>query len=340
MGVTDFKHDNGAWIALVLLTGVSLFLDGLLVFGVRKAIRSESFETTQGVVTRSETAHGHKGAVDYEIEYTYAVNGQQYTSKEYHVQPQFLGNGYWYAVRDSNPVGAQVTVYYDPADPHTAYLVPGLRSDLLSLLWFAMPWNLLAVGMWWGLLWYMWGWRAFDPKLSRCVRETPDGWLVRPDPMTSFVVSAFLWLLGTFVVGCFLTGGYTIVFADPPPLIVPLALYAVVPWIAYKGGRYGSQQGLMVINERESTVTFTHKYERITIARDKLLGIDIKTEPHKTSDGKPYETFVISLRWLDKIDCPQSTNLAEYDEIEDAVALDDWLREKLGLPGVESVAGG
>src|SRR5262245_12299269 len=179
------KDKQEAWIIASIVSVFILLPDVLLASGPVKAVRSESFEQTPGVVTRSEIAAGHKGSVDYEVEYIYTVNGQQYTSKEYHVQPQLLGNGYWRAAHDNNPVGKQVTVYFDPDDPGTAYLVPGLRSDMLLVYWCLMPFNLLVAGLWWN------AWnrsrRAFDPALRRCVRETPAGWLVRPDPTANFV---------------------------------------------------------------------------------------------------------------------------------------------------------
>jgi hypothetical protein len=328
--VIDFKHYKAAWLGVVLATGLALLLDIILWQGVSEAVRSESFATTQGVITRSEIEPGHKGAVDYEVEYRYTVNGVPYTATEYHVQPQFVQNAYWHAARDANPVGKAVTVYYDPDDPATAYLAPGLRSDMLFVAWLATGVTLLALGLWLNALEYLLGQRAFDPSLRRCVRRMDDGWVARPDPTNRFVVVFFIVLLITFFAGCFVALIYAVVFDSPPPWAVPVAMYVAAPVIAVLCARSWSREGLLFVNEREGTVEFAHSCERVTVPRGRLSP-DVETEERKDSDGKPFEVFHVSLRWKDESGREQSAKLAEYADRADAEVLVVWLRECLAL---------
>lgn len=329
--MVNFKHYPGAWAGVIFATGVAIFLDVLVAFGVRNGLRSESFATTPGVITRSEIEPGHKGAIDHEVEYQYTINGILYTNTEYHVQPQFLGNSYWRNACDAHPTGKAVVVYYDPNNPAASYLVPGLRSDILFVGWWATAVTLLAFGLWVCAFESLSGKRGFDPARWRCVRTTRNGWAARPDPTSRLTVTSYTMLLATFAVGCFVTGGYAVMFTNPPPWFIPVAMYLAAPVIAIRFGTYFSREGRILVNDRDRTVEFAHKFGRVTLAWADVLGIDITTEERKVEAGT-YEVFCVTLRWRDQFEQLQSTRLAEYTADVDAAALLIWLRERLGVP--------
>jgi len=335
--VFDFKRDNGAWAFGVIWAGIFLLIDVFIARGLIEAARSEWFATTPGVVTKSDIKRGGRGSVRFEVEYTYTVNGQQFTGTKYDMQPHFVGNAYFYAARDAHPVGTPVTVHYDPNDPATAYLAPGFRSDWLFVAWWLTPFNLVGIGFLWAGWWHLTKRRGFDPALRRCVRRTQDGWLARPDADTRWALSSFAVLLIVTFFGCFLCGAYVMTFDFPPPWWLPVLMWTFAIVVSVLAGRWDSRRWLLHLNELEGTVSFTHNHEPVTISLNVILGVDLITEIRKPK-GSSYEVVVISLRWRDKFDQTQTTKLAEYADAGDAVALVAWLSGHLGRPAVAQLA--
>jgi hypothetical protein len=328
--VIDLQRNNGAWGALpfaLLLIGA---FDVIIGVGVREGVRSESFDTAPGVVTKSDTKPGHKGSVDFKLEYTYAVNGQQFTGTKYHIQPQFVGNGYWYAARDAHPVGTPVTVHFDPDDPDTAYLVPGLRADILFIIWFLTPFNLILVALVWVAIWHGFRRRSFDPRLRRCVRLTPDGWRVTPSPENGFWPIAGIALFAITFAGCFVALAYVMIFDFPPPWVLPGLMWAVAVAGAVRCGIHYSRRECIRVNELERTITFLTDGQRPTVAREQILGIEVTPETRKAKGGD-YEVFAVSLRWRPDTGAENSTRLAAYGKRADADALAGWLRKHLEM---------
>jgi hypothetical protein len=211
----DFKRDQavpGLFLAvLVVVLGADIFLGRYFA----EAIRSDSFDTTPGVVTKSEMGRDSQRKPRFDVEYTYTVNGRQYTGTKYHVWPRLVGNKYWFAARDAHPVGTPVTVYFDPDDPTNAYLSPGLGPDALFIAWFLAPFNLIMVGAVWAAWCRRRRPRCFDPALRRCVSPTRDGWWCRPHPQNRFRVVAFVALLLIMFVGYFAVGAYVLLLDFP-----------------------------------------------------------------------------------------------------------------------------
>jgi hypothetical protein len=76
--------------------------------------------------------------------YTYSVNGVEYTSSRYDVAGTRSGAGAAAAFAD-HVVGQRVTVWYDPAEPGRAVLVPGMQSSSYQRLLSGVA--LLVVGV-------------------------------------------------------------------------------------------------------------------------------------------------------------------------------------------------
>jgi hypothetical protein len=334
--VFDFKRDKSVWGGALFWSALVLSVDVLLGAGLVETVRSEQFETTPGIVTKSRIKPGRKGrTVSFEVQYTYTVNGQRYTGTKYHVQPDLVGNRYWFAAADANPVGTPVTVHYDPDDPATAYLATGFRSDVLLVIWCLTPFNLVVVGFAWAGWGYLTGRREFDPARWRCARETSGGWLVRPDPETRFIVRAFVCLLGITFAGFFVCLGYVMLFDFPPPWALPLSMWTVALAATVGFAARESRRALLHINELEGTIAFPHWGERVTVAREDVLGLALTTQTRWKDSN-----FVhgVALRWRDQFGEERSTPLAEYEEPADADALCAWLSERLQLPTAAQVA--
>lgn len=125
--------------SIMLITYVSVVMGGLYFFliSIPKAIRTKSFSTIEGKITRSEVgnqalniAHSPGDRVKtytLDIEFKYVVEGKAYTSKKrkwHEAQTSFAR--YHDARARRYPQGKKVIVYYDPKRPQISVLEPGL----------------------------------------------------------------------------------------------------------------------------------------------------------------------------------------------------------------------
>lgn len=138
----------------LLWTVLTLGADYFAVNGIRQQIRAERFAATQGSITDNgiEITSGSKGGRNYRarLSYAYEVNGRRYVADRYRYGGYPASEEYAQTLSRRYPVGAAVTVFYDPTDAANAVLKPGLEGvDVLTLL-FLVPFNLaLAAGASW-----------------------------------------------------------------------------------------------------------------------------------------------------------------------------------------------
>ncbi len=111
-----------------------------------------TFPTTTGKVLNSKVeSERDSDGTTYraEIQFEYSVNNQAYTSDTY----RFGTMGMSDSTEANNivrefPVGANVTVYYDPTDPQRAILKPGVSDSDRFMLLFLTPFNLIGLAGW------------------------------------------------------------------------------------------------------------------------------------------------------------------------------------------------
>jgi hypothetical protein len=127
----------GLAIGLVVLFGLFLFVKGLR--NVQQAVASEKWPTTPGLVVSSETTRDvspetrkSRASVTFDTKTVirYAVSGREYTTDILHFG-QTLGSGDKSDAalqRLRYPAGKEVTVSYNPANPATAVMKPGLHG--------------------------------------------------------------------------------------------------------------------------------------------------------------------------------------------------------------------
>lgn len=112
---------------LVLIAAVVVIYSALAMVALARA--SRRWPTIPGRVVRSEIRE--RRAV---IRYRYAVEGNEYEGTDVAAGDWPYRTGRSVARRvQLYPVDAQVTVYYDPRQPHVAVLKPGLRLDVFYL---------------------------------------------------------------------------------------------------------------------------------------------------------------------------------------------------------------
>lgn len=311
--------------------GFVLVADAAVAYGVRTAVRSADWTPTDGVVSRSELRHGRKGSVSLDLAYTYTVDGQRLTGREYQPGPHLLPSGKWRAVHAALPVGSRVTVHYNPADPAEAVLVPGLRPDVLLVLLALTPFNVIAVGLgwtWWAAVTRR---RQFDP--ARDVRPTADGYAARLNGLgpTGVFAAALLGLsfAGIFVViiGVHNWGGVPVSWAVDGGIWA--GILAVCGLLALR-----HRQPRAVVEGLDTLTVPTTPTGRATatVPRSAVLEIDVRTATRRTRRSvRP--VFMPTLVLDPTHPGPTEMPFAEYPEQADAEAVAGWVRERLGLAG-------
>jgi hypothetical protein len=138
-------------------TLVTAGFDAFIGVSIARQAASSNYPETKGYVTASEvTRHsGSKGGTTYGVAlaYTYGVDGKAYTCDRYSYG-DFSSSDHARAeaIVAANPVGAEVTVHYNPRDPADATLRTGVERSMLFLMIFMTPFNIIMLGAWWGVL--------------------------------------------------------------------------------------------------------------------------------------------------------------------------------------------
>ena len=137
---------------MLIIGGPAALVGGALcwvgVQNLRRGSASKHWPTTEGRILSSvvRRSSGRQGTIcEPDIVYQYAVDGTDYA--HWAVDLRGLGTTCGSVAAEvvaRYPVGATVTVYYDPDHPERAVLEPGLHWSNLVLLFVGLPF--LAVG--------------------------------------------------------------------------------------------------------------------------------------------------------------------------------------------------
>lgn len=117
-------------LLFLLLAGPALIAGGVYAHRHERRLRRRA-QRTDGVVTGSDT-FAESGSWRPVVQYAYTVGGVAYSNDRVFPPPgRTGGKGTWARrIVDHYPPGTRVTVYYQPDDPQTAYLI-----DKGSWLW-------------------------------------------------------------------------------------------------------------------------------------------------------------------------------------------------------------
>jgi hypothetical protein len=143
------------WCSLV---GV---FDFLIARSLVAQITSSWYQPTTARILKSETTSNRdsEGATTHGVkfEYTYSVNGTNYTGTHYTFDGSSSSDSGW--ARDAVatfPPGVERVCYYDPQDPSRAVLAPGLHGSDITHLMFMTPFNIVAGFL---IAYPIWSWR-------------------------------------------------------------------------------------------------------------------------------------------------------------------------------------
>ncbi|GEM_PF-7030050 len=148
----SFKNSmsrEAGYVALLILAFVALAFDIAQFPGSYRQFRTSHYAQVQGRIIRSRLDGPHRGgSYNVDIEYTYTIDNRGFGGNTWRFAKGFaLDYSAAEAISTSHPVNGPVTVYYDPKDPSSSLLSPGLnKGDFFFLLIF-LPFNLILVGV-------------------------------------------------------------------------------------------------------------------------------------------------------------------------------------------------
>lgn len=124
-------------ILIFLVVGLGLSYWGWSV--LQKARASASWPNVSGQITSSSVSHStdSEGADSYtpSVAYRYTVNDQQYSGYQIKFgETSYSSESKAELVVARYPAGATVPIYYNPSDPDTAVLEPGVTSGSYIIL--------------------------------------------------------------------------------------------------------------------------------------------------------------------------------------------------------------
>ena len=126
------------FLIFIILAGCALFTFG--VFFIIEASASGNWPSVQGEVEGVYVRHTRgssrtsQGSYHYEVTYSYLINDIIYTNDRYSLGSGSTASSRYSTedearsdAREAYPSGSEITVYYDPADPFSSVLDPGLN---------------------------------------------------------------------------------------------------------------------------------------------------------------------------------------------------------------------
>lgn len=265
----------------VFMTALIPLLDAVMANDIARQADSARFAAVAGTITHSEVFQYRSNDGDVftgaDIRYRYAVNGRsfegdtlRYSTAAFHSSERGWAER---AVR-KYPVGASVTVYYDPHDPAQSLLQPGFGGTELYLIMFMMVFNAAMVASWvFGgtALWRRW--RGLPPQLPPVLRRA-DATRLRFAPHAGSL-GALAGISGASFVGI-MVQPLDASLADMQTawalVLGAGAVLGALRWLERKSGAFD-----LII--REATVTLPDRFfrwRRPTLNRSTIAGVNVK----------------------------------------------------------------
>lgn len=317
------------FFALFWTSIVGLF-DVVIGAALVAGLRSQSFASTDGVVTASEvrmTDGSRSSNYDVDIHYTYQVDGQKFEGSRYGYAQFASSDSEWTRrVVAQNPKGASVRVHYDPANPAESVLVPGIESSGLFMLMFMTPFNVVMLGLWYGVglpLWHRW--QGTSPKLVDWFREA--GALHMRLPPLHWVASGLAGIGVAAFAGIFVVA---IVAGFHPSMPFVEVMWALVAAVGLGTALYVRRKTLaggydLVIRDHEIDLPLgMGQTRRQTIDKASVSSVSVQEMQSGHNKAPHYEIRLM------RRDGSHAAVADWYDETE-ANKLARWLEDQIGI---------
>jgi len=332
------------WAAFVF------FFDGMIGAGWLSLYWAQQYPEVPGTMTLSKviSKSDSEGTIySPQLEYKYIVNGVSYTGDSYR-PVRFDGSsdrGYAREVVEAHPVGAEVTVYYDPSDPQKAFLNRSFKGLDLMMVLFLLPFNLVMVGGW-----YIAGrqivrfivWREEDHIGAYRLWHHGMTQRVRVSSVSPPVVAGAT-MLGTSFFAIFIVGfssgfnpGFEVIVPTLVGIVAVSLAIGIVTWLwAYSGS------GDVVLDTASGFLWLPRNYyfgPRAIIPLKLIADFVVETKNRGAQLNGRYRTDLIVLyedpslhRRFDEPDEELNEKIIahEYADTDSLRALCDWLKEQL-----------
>jgi hypothetical protein len=315
-----------------------LAFDGFMGHTIFKQAESVDYPQVTGTVTHCEiqTHHGSKGGTSYEpvINYRYAVDGHSFTGIRLRYNSVSSSNyGAASSLVDEHPAGSPLQVYYNPANPQDALLLPGIEGSDFIMVLFLTPFNSVMIGLW------IWNWNWLRERLFHPVA---GGMKIISDGMYTRVrlpqFDAVVWLLATTgglgFIAIFIVGFSTQMRPSTPMILSTIAVVYLGGAGAFFRQWLKIRSGIddLVINEAGRTLnlplTFGRK-ELVTVNIADIESLTVEQIEHHNSKGGVTFTYAptLCLRGNEA----ERPKLADWSDKLKAEDFAEWLRKQLGI---------
>ncbi len=323
---------------------VVAFNGSFLVAAANQIIAAQTWRTTTGTIQSSRVVVSSIGKGKFRhrptVMYTYQVDGREYTSLAIAAgtpdSMQSRNKAYAERVIRANPVGATVPVFYDAADPRRAALAVGLQTQTVLMLFFAIPFDVVAIGV-----------AVFLLRAQRAADDPLLGRLVRDDGTIAVVRFGTFW---PATAGCLGAGvsAFALIFGlmfwysgDPPMEAIAAATVAVVlsglacyalRARAISAGRYD-----LIVDRQIRQLTLPSRrrdLDRAILRFDALSKIELRLDDGRKVNRKSTWQLVFAGRGLDG-----ERIVAYWLESADATRLGKWLARETGVRVSRTVGG-
>jgi hypothetical protein len=328
---------------VIFLTVFALFWWGMVglfdvffVSGCWRQARATHYATTTGVVTQSSVRNARSGkSTNYvaDLRYRYEVAGRQFNGTRYRFDFANADQKSADALVAARPVGAQVTVYYDPAHPADSLLQPGLDGGDLFFAMFLVPFNLAGL-----LLAYILGSGVRElvaPSATGGCRLWDDGLLVR---VRMPVAPPLVWGLATGGGAAFVAIFVVAVAASGHPSMAAMGVTwaailaaAAVGYVARRR-RVAAGEFDLVLDSIGRTLTLPRvlgRKEAVVVGYADVGAIEVDRVFPTQSGTRRYYEYYPTLVLAGRDGAAGRERIAKWQDGSSAQRFADWLRQRM-----------
>jgi Protein of unknown function (DUF3592) len=317
---------------------VTLVGDFMVLRGAIRQVRTLDYVAVEGTMTKCQvTEEPSDEGTSYGVraEYTYRIGDQPYVANRVR-HLEMWGRSTAIGFVGGHPPGSSVTVYYDPADPADAVLIPGVGGPELFYLMFLAPFNLIMFGLAFGVGQALVFGDPPVPEWPRGVQffKRHDEARVRVIKTTPATAAAAVFAGGTFF------GTFAVAFAAGMP---PAAVVMIVAWLAILGAtafaywrricRIAARKDDLVIDGRRKRLTLPQTFGRtgpVVVSVADVLAVEVDVVTTNDEHGHLVR-YAPTVRWRDAASEPREGRLAEWEHREHAERLVEWIRSRTRL---------
>lgn len=340
------KAGCGGAVFVVLFVGfwsaITLAFDVVLVVSAWRQTRAVNYPSVVGAVvySRVQEHSDSDGGTTYspDVRYVYTVEGREYHGDRYRYGQMASSDRNADRVVASLPVGREVPVFYNPADPADAVLKAGIEGADLFLAMFLTPFNLVMLGGWYAV-----GRGAY----VRFVKPPAGGARLIDQGFRTHVYSsskpllatAAATLLGASFVSIFIVG---FGFGFNPPVHVIAGTWTVVLVLtlgvtAAVALRGVAPKELLAIDPVERTITLPARGkhpEPLSIPFAAVEQVRVERRSQRDSEGSRQILYEPTIAYTDEGGVARRARLPRKVSALEAESLAAWLEEQVrGGPG-------